>query len=56
MSVLDDSFERLKRYNVMEIFDPTETVAVAPTQTHMAQRNPEHAGTPPEPAEMNTAA
>lgn len=26
MSVLDNSFERLKRYNLAEIFDPTPAV------------------------------
>ena len=41
VSVVDRSFERLKRYNLAEIFDPTQTVA--PTHTHMADSSAEHA-------------
>ncbi|MBE7158794.1 MAG: hypothetical protein INR62_10255 [Rhodospirillales bacterium] len=37
VSVLDRSFERLKRYSLAEIFDPSErTAAPTSTHTHMA--------------------
>lgn len=54
VSVVDGSFERLKRYNLAEIFDPTQQAAVAPTPTHMGDSSAEHA-TPLLPATSETA-
>lgn len=54
--MLDDSFEPLKRFNLQEIFDPTEPKeGVAPTQTHMAEGRTEHAATPTTPATLESA-
>ena len=35
MSVLDNSFERLKRFNLAEIFDPTPREAIESAQSSL---------------------